>query len=110
MAKIGKSKVKAKNIGIFGLGTRNERGDKLEEVCMTNNLIVGNLMFQHHPTRLWTWVSPGDGVRNQIDYIRLHIDWFEMEISSAKCQNTTWSLLWKRPSTAFGKNEVKTES
>ena len=72
---------------------------------MTNNLIVGNSMFQHHPRRLWTY-----GWALAMEWDRLHIDWVEIEISSAKCPNTNWAWLWKRPSTAFGKNEVKTES
>ena len=77
-AKIDKSKVKTKNIhdiGTFGLGTRNERRNRLEEFCMTNNVIVGNSMFQHHSRRLWTRMIPGDGVGNQIDYILNGLRW-----------------------------------
>ena len=74
-AKIGKSSVKTANIGTFGLGERNERGDRLEEFCITNDLVVGNTLFQHHPRRLWTWMSPGDLTRNQIDYILIGRRW-----------------------------------
>ena len=28
-----------------------------------------NTWFQHHQRHLYTWKSPGDGVRNQINYI-----------------------------------------
>ena len=59
-AKLGRSASKTSNIGTFGLGCRHERGDRLEEFCVTNNLVVGNTLFQHHPRRLWTWMSPGD--------------------------------------------------
>ena len=69
------STTKTVNIGTFGLGTRNERGDRLEEFSITNNLVVSNTFFQHHPRRLWTWKSPGDGVRNQIDYILISKRW-----------------------------------
>ena len=74
-AKLGRSASKTSNIGMFGLGCRNERGDRLEEFCVTNNLVVGNTLFQHHPRRLWTWMSPGDRVRNQIDYIMIGRRW-----------------------------------
>ena len=30
-----------------------------------------NTWFQHHKRHLYTWESPGDGVRNQIDYITI---------------------------------------
>ena len=40
-----------------------------------NNLVVGNTLFQHHTRRLWTWMSPGDRVRNQIDYIMIGRRW-----------------------------------
>ena len=36
---------------------------------------MGNTLFQHHPRRLWTWMSPGDRVRNQIDYIMIGRRW-----------------------------------
>ena len=31
-----------------------------------------NTWFQHHQRHLYTWKSPGDGVRNQIDYITMN--------------------------------------
>ena len=68
-AKIWKSEAKSKIIGKYGLGERNDRGDSLEDFCQANDLIIGNTFFQQHPRRLWTWRSPGDMVRNQIDYI-----------------------------------------
>ena len=71
-AKIGKFKVKTKKIWSW---YKKWEGDRLEEFCMTNNLIVGNSMFQHHPRILLTWMRPGDGVRNQIDYILIGLTW-----------------------------------
>ena len=32
-----------------------------------------DMWFQHHKRHLYTWQSPGDGVRNQIDYITMNI-------------------------------------
>ncbi|GFO13734.1 all-trans-retinol 13,14-reductase [Plakobranchus ocellatus] len=58
-------------VGPHGLGTRNLRGEKLVEWCKMNNLIIGNTWFQQPPRRKWTWKSPGEEIRNQIDFILL---------------------------------------
>ena len=31
-----------------------------------------NTFFKQHPRRLYTWKSPGDGYRNQIDYLMIN--------------------------------------
>ena len=45
------------NIGPYGLGDRNERGNLLEEFCAANELVVSNTKintnFQQHPGRLY---------------------------------------------------------
>ncbi|XP_072025376.1 craniofacial development protein 2-like [Amphiura filiformis] len=74
-AKIGKSSEESDIVGKHGLGTRNERGDILYDFCAINNLVIGNTLFEHHPRRLWTWSSPGDRTRNQIDYIMVQKRW-----------------------------------
>ena len=55
--------------GQYGLGDRNDRGDRLIQFCQENQLIVTNTTFKQPPRRLYTWKSPGDVARNQIDYI-----------------------------------------
>ena len=55
--------------GKFGLGKKNDRGARLISFCEENDLIITNTMFKQHPSRLYTWKSPGDVRRNQIDYI-----------------------------------------
>jgi len=74
-AKIGQTNIKSKIVGKFGLGERNERGDRLEDFCQANDFFISNTMFQQHPRRLWTWKSPGDNARNQIDYILMKRRW-----------------------------------
>ena len=69
-AKIGKGKVDDV-VGEYGLGERNERGDRLIQFCQENNLIVANTFYQHPNRHLYTWKSPGDRHRNQIDYIMI---------------------------------------
>ena len=39
-------------IGKFGLGVRNEVGQKLIELCQENTLVIANTLFQQHKRRL----------------------------------------------------------
>uniref|UniRef100_A0A8D9DVR2 Craniofacial development protein 2 n=1 Tax=Cacopsylla melanoneura TaxID=428564 RepID=A0A8D9DVR2_9HEMI len=60
-------------VGRYGLGERNERGDRLYEFCQENSMVITNTLFQHHKRRLYTWTSPKHKpsciIRNQIDFI-----------------------------------------
>ena len=51
-AMICKSVHKSDNIGHYGLGDRNERGDLLEEFCVANELVVSDTTSQQHPRRV----------------------------------------------------------
>ena len=44
--------------GKFGIGTRNEAGQRLTEFCQENTLVIANTLFQQHKTRLYTSISP----------------------------------------------------
>ena len=44
--------------GKFGLGVKNEAGQRLIEFCQENALIIANNVFQKHKRRLYTWTSP----------------------------------------------------
>lgn len=65
----------AKCAGRFGLGKRNERGERLIQFAAENDLLITNSLFKHHPRRLYTWVSPDGKTRNQIDYIMIRSRW-----------------------------------
>ena len=41
--------------GKFGLGIRNEAGQRLIEFCQENALVIANTLFQQHKRRLYTW-------------------------------------------------------
>ena len=56
-------------IGKYGLGRRNERGQKLVDFCKRQKLIVTNTWFQQEKRRRYTWKAPGDGACYQLDYI-----------------------------------------
>ena len=59
--------------GKFGLGIRNEAGQRLIEFCQENarKRVIANTLFQQHKRRLYTWTSPGGQHQNQFDYIFL---------------------------------------
>ena len=61
--------------GKFGLGIRNEAGQRLIESCQENALIIANTLFQQHKRRLYTWTSPDGQHWNQIDYILCSQRW-----------------------------------
>ena len=44
--------------GKFGLGIRNEAGQRLIELCQENTLVIVNTLFQQQKRRLYTWTSP----------------------------------------------------
>ena len=67
-AKIGKGAYQD-IIGPYSLGERNSRGDRLQCFCLENDLIIANTYYEHPDRPLYTWKSPGDLARNQIDYI-----------------------------------------
>ena len=69
--------------GKFGLGVRNEAGQMLTEYYQENALDIANTLFQQHKRRLYTWTSPDDQHRNQIDYILCSQIW-RSTIQSAK--------------------------
>ena len=56
-AKVG-NETSRKTIGPFGLGKRNERGDRLIHLCEEKGLAVMNTRFDVHPRHIYTWVSP----------------------------------------------------
>ncbi|CAF2189429.1 unnamed protein product [Rotaria magnacalcarata] len=61
--------------GNFGLGDRNEAGDRLLEFCHNNYLFITNTCFQQPKRRLYTWTSPNGQYKNQIDYILCSQRW-----------------------------------
>ena len=62
-------------IGKFGLGIRNEAGQRLIEFCQENALVIANTLFQQHKRRLYIWTSPNSQYQNQIDYILCSLRW-----------------------------------
>src|SRR6218665_3762395 len=53
----------------YGLGKRNNRSEKLTELCNRRELVITNTWFQHEKRRRYTWKALGDVARFQLDYI-----------------------------------------
>ena len=55
-AKVGSQETRV--TGKFGLGMRNEAGQRLIEFWQENALVIANTLLQQHKRRLYTWTSP----------------------------------------------------
>ena len=66
------SETDGRTVGPHGTGERNECGEKWVPWCDSKNMVIMNTWFKEHPRRLYTWKSPGDHSRNQIDYIAIN--------------------------------------
>ena len=81
-AKVGSQEI-PEVTGKFGLGVQNLAGQRLIEICQENALVIANTLFQQYKRRLYTWTSPNDQYRNQIDCILCSQRW-RSSIQSAK--------------------------
>ena len=70
-------------LGPFGLGNRNEWGERWIEWCLAKQQVIKNTWFKQPSRRLYTWRSPGVGVRNQINYITINRR-FHTAVTAAK--------------------------
>ena len=73
-AKVG-NKEETNIIGKFGLGERNEAGERLFQFCIESRMRITNTWFMQPKRRLYTWTSPNGQHRNQIDYILCNHKW-----------------------------------
>ena len=72
-AKVGSDNVGVeRSIGKQGINTMNENGERLAELCMLSNLVIGDTIFEHKEIHKLTWHSPDGVTRNQIDHMCIH--------------------------------------
>jgi hypothetical protein len=62
-------------VGRYGLGNKNEAGERLLQFCEENYLFLVNTYFEQPEQRPYTWTSPDGQYRNQIDYILGRRQW-----------------------------------
>ena len=65
-AKVGEKK-EEKIVGPYGLGSRNNNGEMLIELCREEGLMIANTWFEQRPKNRHTWVAPDKVTKNQID-------------------------------------------
>lgn len=68
-AKIGKYQTGETSMGMHGVGTRNERGHTLVNFLETRQLKIMNTFFLKKEHQKWTWKSPNEITKNEIDFI-----------------------------------------
>ena len=56
-------------MGPHGLGTRNDRGNRLVEFATKHNVFITNTWFEQKRSTRHTWTSPDDNTKSQIDDI-----------------------------------------
>ena len=70
--------------GKFGLGVKNEAGQRLIEFCQENALVIANTHFQQHKRRLYTWTSPDGQYQNQSDCILCSQRWGSVQSAKTR--------------------------
>ncbi|KAJ8897787.1 hypothetical protein PR048_003137 [Dryococelus australis] len=50
-------------VGKYGLGNRNERGNRFIQFCKSHTLVIANTCFDQPKRRIYTWTMPGNGNR-----------------------------------------------
>ncbi|KAM0735271.1 LINE-1 retrotransposable element ORF2 protein [Formica fusca] len=69
-SKIGqKTQTDPPYIGTFGLGERNQREQEMMNFFSKEKIYCMNTFFKKHPKRKWTWKSPDNSTKNEIDYV-----------------------------------------
>ena len=74
--------------GKFGVGTTNERGNRLLQFAKAYKLVVANTLFNHKNSRKTTWHAPDGSTHSQIDFI-LVSKRFQSAINKARTRTFT---------------------
>ena len=53
----------------FGVGVRNDNGERVVNFCTRHNLFATNTWFQQRKSAQHTWISPDKVTKNQIDFV-----------------------------------------
>ena len=69
-----------KSMGAFGIGERNERGDRLIEFAEDCKLVIANTLFLKRKNRYWTWESLHFKVAEDQTYIQRRTKGKDMKV------------------------------
>ena len=64
-----------KTMGVPGLGTQNDNGERLCEFSQMNGLVITGTLFPHKDIHKATWISADGRTRNQIDHFLISGQW-----------------------------------
>lgn len=76
--------------GPFGLGVRNDNGNRMMTFMQTSKLFAANTNFRHKRRHLATWRSPDGKTFNQIDYVLVKSRWR----TSVQDARSYWGSHW----------------
>ncbi|GFR85519.1 craniofacial development protein 2-like [Elysia marginata] len=75
-AKVGDENIGAeRTMGIHGCGSIINKGERLVELCASNDLVIGGTLFEHPAIHKITWYSPNGRDKNQIYHIAINNIW-----------------------------------
>ncbi|KAK6757175.1 hypothetical protein RB195_015162 [Necator americanus] len=80
-AKLGKATEEEYRIERFGLGDRNENGNRLAGLLSAARPFHGNSLFMKKDHRRWTWESPNAATRAEIDHILNNRRWCLLDVT-----------------------------
>ncbi|KAK6762522.1 hypothetical protein RB195_023299 [Necator americanus] len=80
-AKLRKATEEEYRIGRFGLGDRNENGNRLAGLLPAARLFHGNSLLMKKDHRRWTWESANGATRAEIDHILTNGRWCLLDVS-----------------------------
>ena len=72
-------------MGNQGCGTINNNGERLVNLCLNNNCVIGGTIFQHKHIYKLTWKAPE--IVNQIDHVVINNKWRRSVKDVHTCRN-----------------------
>ncbi|XP_075742286.1 uncharacterized protein LOC142796007, partial [Rhipicephalus microplus] len=68
-ARVGKKHAEHQEVGDYGIGTRNDKGELLQEFTERNNLRILNTFYRKRERCKWTVRSLNGESKNEVDFI-----------------------------------------
>ena len=75
-ARVGKENTgRERAMGTEGFGCINNNGERLSDLCVENDLVIGGTLFKHRNIHKTTWRSPDNNTVSQIDHVIVNQKW-----------------------------------